>query len=64
MTKILDLMRNPVVFGQVRHLLSTAGGVIASKGWMSSNDWELYMGLAMALISLVLSATAKEKKGS
>jgi hypothetical protein len=59
---VINRLRNPVVFGQFRHLLSTVGGVLTTKGFIAENDWIMYSGIGVAVLSLVLSATAKEKK--
>ena len=54
-------LRDPKVLGQLRHLLSTLGGALAAKGVITSTDYEMYIGLGMAALALVLSLTAPEK---
>lgn len=61
MKRILDKLRNPVVMGQFRHFLSILGGGLVTRGWVVASDWELYTGIFVALVSLLLSATAPEK---
>ncbi|MDE4303634.1 hypothetical protein PXK30_09545 [Phaeobacter gallaeciensis] len=61
MNKILDKLRNPKVFGAMRHFLSTAGGALATKGVVASSEWELWTGIGLAGLSVVMSWTAKEK---
>ena len=61
MKRILDKLRDPTVMGQFRHFLSIVGGGFATRGWVAASDWELYTGIGIAAISLILSATAPEK---
>lgn len=52
----------PRLRGQLRHLLTAIGTVLAAHGATSVSDWELYVGLAMAILSFVDSWRSPEKK--
>jgi hypothetical protein len=61
MKRILASLRKPAVMGQFRHILSMIGGGLAVRGFVALSEWELYSGILIAGISLILSATAPEK---
>jgi len=60
--KMIDKLMSPRVSGQLRHLLSTVGGVLAMHGAVDGGDWEMYVGCLMALIAFMSSWRAPEKQ--
>ena len=52
---------SPKVQGQVRHVLSAIGSIIAQNGYASANNVELTIGVVMALMGLGWSWFAPEK---
>lgn len=48
--------------GIVRHLLTTAGGMLASKGYIETSEVEIIVGGLVAIIGAVWSVLAREKK--
>lgn len=62
MTEFLNHLRNPKMLGSLRHLLSTVGGALAAKGAVSASEWEMWTGIGFALLAVLLSATAPEKR--
>lgn len=59
----MERLRDPKIQGQVRHLLSSAGAILAAKGYVDGGLWELGIGLVMAVVALWMSWTATEKRG-
>jgi len=51
----------PKVQGQVRHILSAIGAVVAQNGYASADKVELWIGVVMALMGLGWSWFAPEK---
>ena len=62
MKDFMTLLRNPTFLGQFRHLLSAIGGGLATKGYVAQSEWELWTGIGLSVLTLVLSATAPEKR--
>ena len=58
----LQPFSDPKVNGAFRHLLTSMGPVLAINGFGSESEWQLYLGLVMAVLGFVGSWTANEKK--
>lgn len=52
------------VSGIIRHLMTSLGGVLASKGIFGESDIEAFAGAAAVLIGFAWSYFAKEKKAT
>ena len=59
----MEKLRNPKVFGALRHLLTAIGPLLAARGYVDDVMWQLGVGLVLAIIGFVLSWTASEKRG-
>ena len=60
--QIVNRVSDPKVAGQLRHLMTTFGGVLASKGVIDEVSWQLYVGLGFACLGFIASWNATEKK--
>lgn len=54
-----DFLSWPVVSGLIRHVLTTAGGVLAANGWLAESDVNTAVGAIVTLIGVVWSVAAK-----
>jgi hypothetical protein len=54
---------NPVIVGQLRHVLTTIGGILAAKGYISAADIEMYVGILVTVAGFAWSAYDKPQKG-
>ena len=57
MSKFLD----PRVQGALRHLLTSVGPLVASHGWTTEANWQLFTGIGLSLLGFYASWTASEK---
>jgi hypothetical protein len=48
--------------GLLRHVLTAAGGILASKGFIGSSDVEILTGAVIAIVGVIWSVVAKRKK--
>ena len=56
-------MRNDVIQGAVRHVLSAAGGIFIAKGWVDdAATWEGVAGAIMTLLAFGLSFRDKKSR--
>ena len=53
--------KDTVLNGIVRHILTAAGGALATKGMIGEGDIELVVGAIITLAGVVWSALAKKK---
>lgn len=61
--KLLNkLMNSPRVLGFLRHVLTTAGGVLVTGGMMNGATLDLGVGFVLALTGFWASAKAPEKQ--
>ena len=54
-------MDQSMVAGVVRHVLTTAGGVFVTKGYVGASDWETVAGGIAVLIGVIWSVWQKKK---
>lgn len=54
-------MNKEVVFGVARHILTIAGGVLASKGYIEAGMVEGAVGAVLTIIGLAWSVADKQK---
>lgn len=50
----------PVIMGQMRHLVTVGGTALATGGYIEGSDISAFAGAVMVLLSLVMSAIAKK----
>lgn len=62
MKSLINFITDARIRGQLRHVASAVGTVLAVNGYVNSGTFEVWLGLAMAVIALYDSWTAKEKK--
>jgi hypothetical protein len=62
MDEILNQLRKPKIQGQLRHLLTALGPLLATKGVVNDVEWQMWVGLAMALLGFLSSWNASEKQ--
>ena len=55
-------MNKDVILGLVRHILTTAGGFLASKGLISESEIEIGAGALVVIIGVIWSAWIKQAK--
>ena len=60
MNFILDLLSSDEVDGVLRHLLTTTGGGLMAQGVVTSNQWTLISGGAVAVFGVLLSIANKK----
>tara|TARA_R100001086_G_scaffold22373_1_gene10742 strand:- start:1331 stop:1489 length:159 start_codon:yes stop_codon:yes gene_type:complete len=48
--------------GAIRHVLTAIGPLLASRGVTTDADWQIWTGLAIAVLGFYDSWTAKEKR--
>jgi len=58
----MEKLLTPQVMGQLRHLLTAIGPLLAAKGYTDDVMWQLYVGLVMAVLGFVASWRSPEKK--
>lgn len=61
MKEFVTFMFSPEMRGQLRHLLSAVGAVVAAKGYTTSSYWELGLGLGFAVLAMYDSWKTKKK---
>lgn len=54
-------MSKEIILGLVRHILTTAGGVLATKGVIDAGSAETAVGAVIALAGVIWSVVAKKK---
>lgn len=54
-------MNNEIVFGLVRHLLTTTGGALVTKGLLTAPALDTGAGAVITLAGLIWSVFAKKK---
>ena len=55
-------INKPKIFGQLRHLMNTIGAVLATHGAVNDLDWQVWSGLALAVVAFAGSLMASEKQ--
>lgn len=55
-------LNRPKIFGQLRHMMNTIGAVLATHGAVNDLDWQVWSGLALAVLAFVGSLLAQEKQ--
>lgn len=55
-------MNTDITLGLVRHLLTTAGGVLVTKGLLTTATLDSTVGAVLTIIGVVWSVFAKKKK--
>lgn len=53
---------NITILGLIRHILTFAGGIFASKGYIDGSEVEGVVGAVVTLVGVVWSALAKSDK--
>ena len=48
--------------GAIRHMLTAVGPLLASNGWVTNADWQISVGITLAVLGFYDSWTAKEKQ--
>jgi hypothetical protein len=54
-------MNNDIIFGLSRHLLTTAGGALVTKGLLTAPALDTGVGAAITLVGIVWSIFSKKK---
>jgi hypothetical protein len=52
---------NPILAGQIRHVLTFVGGGLAALGYVDPAGWEVLAGMIVAVIGLVWSVVEKKR---
>lgn len=55
-------MNRDAILGLVRHILTTAGGVLASKGAIGESDAEIAAGAIVTLVGIIWSVLEKRNR--
>jgi hypothetical protein len=53
---------NPIIAGQIRHVLTFVGGGLAALGYVEPAAWEILAGVIVSAIGLVWSVVAKKRE--
>ena len=51
----------PVLSGQLRHWLNTAGAGLIGAGTVTSDEWQTVVGGVIVVLSMLLSAASKKR---
>lgn len=58
----MNKLLTPQVQGSLRHLLTAAGPMLAANGWTTDAEWQIAIGIVMAMLGFLTSWFAPEKK--
>ena len=58
----MNKMLTPQVMGAFRHLLTAVGPMLAANGWTTDAEWQIAVGIVMAVLGFLASWYAPEKK--
>jgi len=61
MKSVIFALNRPKVMGQLRHFANSIGAALAMHGAVQETTWQVYSGLALALLAFVGSLIAAEK---
>lgn len=60
--RAVRIINRPRVMGQMRHLTTVIGTILAMNGVVGEQQWQVWSGLVLAILAFVGSAMAEEKR--